>query len=158
MHPMSSGYAPPSQIDATKIVSKLYQGSVPVSAAHVRRNGFQVLVFCAVEIQPPDTALTGHGVHVIRCPIDDNGQPLSPHDTQLVRKTAAQVAMYVTRGSRCLVSCAMGRNRSGLVVALAPHQLMGGQRSGREIVEYIQSRRANALTNPAFVKMIEALP
>lgn len=45
-----------------------------------------------------------------------------------------------------------------LVAEHADWPVMGGQRSGREIVEYIQSRRANALTNPAFVKMIEALP
>ncbi len=52
------------------------------------------------------------------------------------------------RGRRVLVTCAQGRNRSALVAA--EYLVQCGNRPA-DVVRKIQERRANALTNTAFV-------
>jgi protein-tyrosine phosphatase len=54
----------------------------------------------------------------------------------------------VSEGAQVLVTCRMGKNRSGLVSALALHLLTG--QSGKACIQHIQSRRKGALRNPGF--------
>lgn len=132
-------------IDATRLGPKLYQGSFPVQA--VAPLGIDVLVLCARELQ---TRSAEPGLVTLRCPLDDHANAvLSRGDWQNALRTGALVARYIRSGRRVLVTCAAGRNRSGLVSAIALHELTG--RSGKECIEHIQSRRLNALTNDDFV-------
>ena len=66
------------------------------------------------------------------------------------------VVAAVRNGRRVLVACAGGRNRSGLVVALAVRELLGC--SGAEAVQRVQSLRQDALNNQTFAQHIAALP
>lgn len=52
-------------------------------------------------------------------------------------------------GQTVLVTCSQGRNRSGVVVAET--LIREGYHSAQSVIDTIRERRANALTNPAFV-------
>lgn len=143
-----AGFA--QNIDATRIGPKLHQGSEPPRGTKLRRAGFDVVVLCAMEIQPPSSAFVG--VEVLHYGIDDG--PVTPMLWTRANRAAKAVARRIRAGKRVLVTCAMGRNRSGLVVALALRELTG--RSGARIVRHVRSLRANALTNPHFERALTA--
>jgi protein-tyrosine phosphatase len=76
-------------------------------------------------------------------------------DPQLVLRQAPEVFRAVElvkearlRGRRVLVTCAQGRNRSGIVAA--EYLIQCGNKPA-DVVRKIQERRANALTNTLFV-------
>jgi len=138
-------------LDVTRIAPKLYQGafpSVPVAAA-----GFEVLVLCAIELQrrPNEVGLT-----TLHCPITDDGSPITPNEWAMAIQTSGIIARRVARGQRTLVTCAQGRNRSGLLVALTLYRLT--DMSGRQTVEHIRGLRAGALENDFFVQRLLRLP
>jgi hypothetical protein len=58
-------------------------------------------------------------------------------------------------GSRALVHCYAGRNRSSLFSALLTMRLLG--MSGRRAVSHLRSSRPGALRNPHFVWFLESL-
>ena len=140
---------------ASRIASKLYQGSLPPSAAVLRAQGIHTIVLCAIELQPDDWQFEG-AVDVIRCPFDDNGDRPSARELARIEETALAVAARVRRSQRALVTCAQGRNRSGLVGALALIDLY--RISGKEAVTWVQRMRENALTNTTFVELLERVP
>jgi hypothetical protein len=138
-------------LDVTRIAPKLYQGSfprVPLAAA-----GFPVLVLCAIELQqrPEEIGLT-----TLRCPLTDDGSPMTMRQWAMAIHTSAIVARSVARGERTLVSCAQGRNRSGLVVALTLYRLT--DMSGPQTVEHVRRLRTGALENDDFVHRLYRLP
>jgi protein-tyrosine phosphatase len=111
---------------------------------------YQVIVLVSDEYQPPSTAFPG--VRVRRFPFNDVPNP-SPQDFDIAWQAAEAVARDLALGRRVLVTCRMGRNRSGLVAALALHILTGA--SGAEVLDIVSSRRRDALgvkaiSNPAF--------
>jgi len=61
----------------------------------------------------------------------------------------------VTDGRRVLVTCAAGLNRSGLVTAIAMHILT--RHSGITCVQHVQNRRAGALSNRQFRRVLVEL-
>ncbi len=138
-------------LDATRIAPHLYQGSFPHPLTDLKRAGFDVLVLCAREVQPPPGSYPG--VSVGRCPLID--RDCTDEEWQMAQRTAREVAERVKRGQRVLVTCAAGRNRSGLVVALALHHLT--PMSSSDIIKHIKTLRENALTNREFCKMLERL-
>lgn len=138
-------------VDATRIVSRVYQGSKPPLGPMVGRSGFDVLVLCAEEIQPDSQCFPG--VDVLRAGIDD--AELSPREWMRVVRAADMTAARVRSGQRVLITCHMGLNRSGIVTAVTLHMLTG--QPGDAIVEHIQSRRSGALCNPSFVHAIRRL-
>jgi protein-tyrosine phosphatase len=138
------------RLDATHLAPHLYIGSVPPSAQAVTDAGFSTLVLCAAEIQPAPAAFARSPLRLLRCPlIDDRTVPLPRADWKLAWRTAERVARRVRR---VLVTCAQGRNRSGLVAALAIHHLTTWD--GRRCVEHVQALRRDALTNPEFVRAL----
>jgi len=147
-------------LDADRIASRVYQGSMPPPGHQVRACGFDVLVLMASTEEytheggyhPSDRSFPG--VKVFHAPIDD-GRLTGP-EWNTASRVAMQVAGYVRRGKRALITCRMGRNRSGLVTALTLHMLTG--KSGGEIVRHVQRHRADALTNRSFVQALETLP
>lgn len=140
-------------IDAARLASGLYQGSVPPPGREVARAGFDTVVLCAYELQPPHGLVPPRGVRILRCPLDDDPTvPLTDDEWRMVVRTSETVERRVRRGQRVLVTCAQGRNRSGLVSAIALHLLTGMR--GRDIIRHIRQRRANACTNSMFNRLI----
>ena len=138
-------------IDATRLWSKLYQGSYPLEG--VRAHGFRVLVLCAEELQH---RVEEPGVVTLHCPLFDDGRPMSPIEWHRAVRTGREVAAHVAAGHRTLVTCAQGRNRSGLVAGIALYELTG--RSGEQCVQHIRALRRGALTNDDFVAALYGLP
>jgi protein-tyrosine phosphatase len=73
----------------------------------------------------------------------------------IIDRLVRDVVTAVRDGKRVLVACAGGRNRSGLVVALAVRDLLPC--SGTEAMELVQSRRESALNNVAFAQHLASL-
>jgi protein-tyrosine phosphatase len=140
-------------IEATEILPGLYQGSFPLKGDALRRAGFTHLVLCAREWQRPSADFQGIGV--IHAPLDDNFEYVSRDEAELAVLAARTVRAMMARGGRVLVTCAMGRNRSGLVTALVIARVL--RCSGDEAIRFVQSRRAHALSNPVFRELIRRL-
>lgn len=143
-------------IDATKLMEDLYVGSFPPQGHQVRRAGFDTLVLCADELQPRGRKYPG--VSVIHAGFNDGGA--SERDLTVAAEAGRRVAQRVSEGQRVLVTCAMGRNRSALVCALAIHLLTG--RSGEDCGRYVRARRVDpegqpALSNQLFRQMLVLL-
>lgn len=92
------------------------------------------LVLCAVEHQPE--AWRFPGVRVLRARLDD-ARP-SAREWSEARSAARRVADLARRGAKVLVTCNMGLNRSGLVVALA---LIDLGMTPRQAVALVRERR-----------------
>lgn len=126
-------------------------------SALVDHERFQLLVLCAEEFQPsrhhfsPTTAIA-------YAPNDDS--ELTRAQFKIARQAAHEVARRVRLGHDALVTCIAGRNRSGLVTAMAIHILSGC--GGREAARIVRTRRTTvdvpALTNENFVRTLERIP
>jgi protein-tyrosine phosphatase len=114
-------------IDAHRIAPKLWMGGRPSPEAC---QAFDVVVLCAEEHQPELPCET------VNAPIDD----AKPTEAEIltVIKTAKRVNALRSQGRRVLVTCYEGRNRSGLVVALA--MMLNGS-TARSAVHRIRSSR-----------------
>jgi hypothetical protein len=116
--------------------------------------GFSVLVLCAEEYQPSRSGFPGLK-YVLHCPLDDADPSAAEVDRAMI--TAMSVADLYESGEDILVTCIAGRNRSGLVAALALHMIT--KRPMIDIVAHIQRTRQDpsgmpALTNPHFVALL----
>src|SRR5271166_7082143 len=139
-------------MDATCIIPGLYQGSLPFPGNSLKNKGFDTLILCAKEYQPPSVIYPG--IKVIHAPNDDSGKPLTDSEKQIALKAAAIVCSDVRSGKNVLVTCMQGRNRSGLVVAISLVKLLG--MPGKKAVRLVKNMRNNALTNPAFCQFLES--
>lgn len=142
-----------SRIDANKIIPRLYQGSRPPMGWDLVNAGVTSLVLCAEEHQP--RAKNFPGILVCHAPLDDHMKPLSRIEWNTIQDAARFVVRELGRGGRVLVTCHAGRNRSGIVTALALIMLTGC--TGREAVRLIKAHRENALSNPSFAQQIERI-
>jgi len=124
----------------------LAQGSVPLD--YDLRDRFDSVVLCAEEFQ--DVPLPG--VEVIHAPFDDGGRAPTPAEAQIAWKAAKRVAKRVNANKRVLVTCAMGLNRSGLVVGFV--LIMLGF-SADQAIDIIRMARPKALFNEHFVKLLK---
>lgn len=127
----------------------------PTPVLRLGREGVRadVLVLCAEEHQPPAKLWPSVEV-VVYCPMDD--AELDRKTLRRAQRAAKIVVKCVRAGARVLVTCWAGRNRSGLVTALALRELTGWP--GRQVLRHIQRKRSGALTNPSFVTYLERLP
>lgn len=151
-----------SLIDAHQIVPNLWQGSRPPPGDTLTKGGFHCLVLCAREFQP--AAATYPNVRVIHAPNDDSAYfPLNRDKLAVALSAARSVALLIQQGKSCLVTCAAGMNRSGLVSALTLHLLYGWP-GGRCIQQVREQRGPNLrdgyrpLSNPEFVEALQRLP
>jgi hypothetical protein len=138
------------RIDATEIVSRLFIGSAPALHTDLKACGFDSVVLTAEEFQP--RKCFGH-VRVLHAGFADG--PLDGRTLHVARNAAEEVSRRWMRGDCVLVTCALGRNRSGFVCALALMLLFG--MSGCEAVHHVRSRRMGALTNPDFARFLTSL-
>jgi len=137
-------------MNADRIVPRLWQGSAPKG-----RIPFDVIVLTAEEYQPPSHCF-GQS-EVVRAPNQDT-ESLSLGQIRGAVRAAKTVADRWKHGKRIVVTCRQGRNRSGLVVALALHLIYGVD--GKTAAQIVRERRrgADALTNEAFVGFLERVP
>jgi hypothetical protein len=151
-------------IEGSKIARGLYQGQAPPAGPELRAAGFDTLILCAAEWQPPHDAdlvcstILGYtpgtdpypGVTLFHAPADDDfDNPPSAKVVKVAAEAASFAARQILRGGNVLVSCWAGVNRSGLVTGLTLHGLTG--LSGAQCIARIRGARPKALTNPQFV-------
>ena len=142
---LSCAFGPP-----TKIASGLYQAGYPLYGSP-KAAGFAAVALCAREYQPSESKFKGS--RVIYAPMDDRA--IDSDILYTAEVAAERVMAHVMAGDRVLVTCAMGKNRSGLVVGLCLVNLYNI--SGAEAVEIIQGNRPGALSNDTFVAYLETL-
>ncbi len=124
--------------DFDPIIENLFQGAAPPYGEAVAKLGFDTLVLCAKENQREDLY---PGVEVVLAPGDDDAREhRMMRDMPTWEKAAQVVVERVAAGKKVLVTCIAGLNRSGVVTALAVHQITGW--SGEDVVEHIQASRA----------------
>lgn len=141
-------------IDADEVYPGLWQGSRPPEGPVLMGQGFAAVVLCAKEWQPQ--AKFFPGTEVIHAPNDDDFSRMpTREELQLAVTAARRVAQLLSAGQKVLVTCMQGRNRSGLVSALATHILTG--KDGETCINYVQANRARSLQNPGFQKALLAL-
>ena len=144
-------------VDASRITGRLFVGSAPEPSPFLARH-FDVLVLCAEEYQPSSRNFPG--LTVVHAGFDD-GPGLDGRQEKIVEGAATIVRKELDKGKRVLVTCAQGRNRSGLVASLA--LMLPGRwptpscLSGREVIGLMKGRRGpGALTNEYFQKILKA--
>lgn len=139
------------EIDATKFSSRanLWQGSAPPLGPDLARAGFTVLFLMAEEFQPRAASFPGLKA-VYHVPIDDG--KLETRDLVRVKRAARRAADALRQGERVLVTCWMGRNRSGLLSALALADYLDV--SPCNVARVIQRARLGALTNEHFQRYL----
>lgn len=140
-------------LNANRVASRLWMGARVPPQCHLRDLGFTLLVHCAVELPPgPDDY---PGVRVLFAPNNDQvGYALTQRQLDCAKMAAGQIARHWREGGRVLVTCAQGRNRSGLVCALALLRL--SRLNAEQAIACIRQARQKALTNPDFVRAIHA--
>lgn len=139
----------PQGIDATHLTKGLWIGSKPEIGRVVGEAGFDLLVLCAEEYQPPSWDFPG--VKVIHAPFDDNDIGPTPTEKDIAKKAAKKVAASLRKGSNILVTCLERRNRSGCICDLA---LVENGLDPIQALTLIWERRKDSLTNEAFVDLI----
>lgn len=140
-------------IDATQVVSNLFIGSAPYAPDVAASRNFDHVVLCAREYQPDTKAFKQ--VQVVRVPFDDHSFSYpSMEELRAICAVSSQVADWIRKGRRVLVTCLAGHNRSGLVVATALLKLYP-QVTPRIAVDHLRSVRGpKALSNPKFVDLL----
>lgn len=133
----------------------LWQGSRPPQGDTLASLGYDLVVLCAVDYQPPARRFTG--VDVWHIPFeDDSNTPMPRPVLKSVFAAADKVVERIRQGDKVLVTCWAGINRSGLVSAISLHKLLG--MSGSDAAHLIKFKRPGALTNVLFIRMLGQLP
>lgn len=137
-----------SALDVEWLTPMLAIGSAP-SPENVEASSAGALVLCSHEHQLARADFT-FPLIVLRAPFDDTEQP-APEDIVVAVAAASWTVDRLRSGVSTLVTCWAGRNRSGLVCALALRGAYG--LSGPDAVALVKSKRLGALTNRAFEKL-----
>ena len=136
---------------SSPLLKGLWIGSAPPTGPLVGER-FHVLVLCAVEYQPLDEQFPN--VQVVHAPFSDAGFPMTEDEAETAIAAGEVVSHFVRKRKNVLVTCAQGRNRSGLVAGIAMAKIF--PRLGcKQIVSAIrQVRGRNALSNEDFVELL----
>lgn len=156
-----------SPIIADEIAPRLFMGPLPPPGSTVASAGFTTLVLCAQRSEyrrvymlretPVERAF--QGVELVVVDLDDNfDRPLTRQEFVRAETSADIVKRTVREQKNALVTCMMGRNRSGLVTALALRSLC--RWSGTQAMERVRRMRndRHVLSNPQFEVLLEKLP
>ena len=123
---------------------------------------FHLIVFCAKEFGPPpqvlDHSRDRRQTRVYHAPMDDAN--ITRDEMFMASQAAKIVAAAFLKRKRILVTCHEGRNRSGLVVALALDILSseGGEAAFNAVRERRRRAKGPALTNPTFATLLKNIP
>lgn len=146
-------------LDVTRLINGLYMGSLPPTGDTLSNAGFAGLFLCAYEYQPRSSEIPN--VRIYHVPLDDNdARPLTLSEKSQILAAGSTAASLVRRGARILVTCAQGRNRSGVVAAVALSQLSG--RTPAEAGTFIRKVRVGrdggtAMMNNSFNEFLAEL-
>lgn len=114
------------------------------------------LVVTLTEELPPQAARRlqeeGRSTMLLHWPILDGDRP----DMDQALLVAGTAARAVESGTKVLVHCQEGWNRSGLVAALTVRELRGC--TGKEALAQVQERRPGTLGNEEFAAALRELP
>jgi hypothetical protein len=134
----------------SKLVDNLWMGGYPPPDARLGEH-FDCLVLCAREYQVPECF---GDVQVAQAMLDDSGCCMTKEEQQQAVKAAGRVIKWLNDGLKVLVTCFAGRNRSGLVSAIAlckgPNSMT--PQNATKLIRLI--RGPNALSNPQFVAFL----
>jgi len=112
---------------------------------------FDMVVLCAREIQPEQTAFHGY---VVRCPLPDG--PLSPMELRLALETSKLIAQSLVARRHVLVTCAQGINRSPFVASLALARVT--RLDADALIRIMRKRRrSDAIANEHFQELLHRL-
>ena len=144
--------------DWDEIYTNLYQGGAPTQMDELRRDKFDVIVFCATDFQPSANAY--FPTDCIFCPFKDNDAGPSPAKLKEIYELADKISMMIMGGKKVLITCAAGLNRSGLLTALVINKLTGW--GGAACINLVRSKRRivagmSPLYNQAFVKILQSI-
>lgn len=136
---------------ASQILNNLWMGGYPSPGPSLSKLGFDAVVLAAEEYQLP--ARQFPDVLVFHAPmIDSNAIGMRNGDAYRAMKAARWVVGCLDEGKKVLVSCYQGRNRSGLIVALA--LVLSTTLRPNEITTLIRACRSTALSNKHFVRFL----
>lgn len=150
--------------DFSRISDKLYVGSEPhPDEFDYAGHGFNVIVFCAEEVQPPKENFPGLDA-IIRIPLVDQtgyNEEEWASEWATAMKGAHEVAKRLAQGDRVLVTCRMGWNRSPFVAALTLWLM--NRRPGWWALNKVRERRkftdgTLAIGNVAYAAALLTLP
>lgn len=138
--------------DVTHLHGRLYIGGYPEPGDW---RDFDIIYVVAGEAPPVANAYRGPQVRWF--PFDDS----ETEDLTTGRLAAESVARNLLRGRKVLVTCAMGRNRSAFVCALALHLVTGAR--GARCAQLVKRKRVDragvrALQNRQFLGALNSLP
>jgi hypothetical protein len=134
-----------SSSTANEVCRRLWMGGCPPPDFRVGRH-FDCLVLAAREYQVP---WLFPGVRTALAVMDDDGSPMTREEAAEAVRAAGKTIRWLSQGMRVLVTCFAGRNRSGLITALALCK-GGGLDPDRAIYAIRMARGPDAFRNPYF--------
>jgi protein-tyrosine phosphatase len=139
---------------ASPVTDKLWVGGHPPVGPGLSEYGIDALVLAADGFQPP--AKLFPDIKVLHAPMHDDYERMHEGDADRAVNAGLQVAKWLKEGKKVLSTCWQGRNRSGVIAALA---LMLTQKSSpEEAINLIRaSRGASAMGNPHFNLLLQAV-
>jgi hypothetical protein len=141
--------------DRSEIHPLIWQGRQPETVEQI--GDFALLVLTAEDHREKWPQFGESRVcNVAEALLFDDQQTMPEVNLSPAHQAASLVAVFARKGRKSLVTCAMGMNRSGLVVALALRDLLG--LTGSEAMAMVREKRPGSLFNPAFSEYLESLP
>jgi len=136
---------------ASPITEAIWMGGHPPIGPGLYKHGIDSLVLAAKEFQPG--AQSFPDIAVLHAPMDDDFKGMPPGDKERAINAAMWTARQVRRGKTVLVTCWQGRNRSGVITALALMLLK--KMSPDQAVHLIRAARGPlAMSNPHFKRLL----
>jgi protein-tyrosine phosphatase len=135
-------------LDANEIIPRLWIGAAPAPLYGVK--GFDVVVMCAPLRDGEHVAEVPSGWML--APFSDDIQPPTEREKLTIDAAVRWIVSQHKVGRRVLVLCREGRNRSGLVAALALASLTDIDAEAR--IRLVQQKRPGALYNWWFCEHI----
>jgi len=138
-----------------EVYENLWIGGFPEDVAELRPFARIVMVAPLREHERIDPVDPPHTTRTLYSPFTDDIQPPSERE-RLIALHAARFAVEGLRAQqKTIVLCREGKNRSGLVVALALTQLTGCP--GAAAIRIVQAARPHALYNVYFRELLEGI-
>jgi len=113
---------------------------------------FDCLVLAAMEYQ---CDWDYPGVEVVLAPLNDDGNPMTRDEMSHAVRAAGRVSRWLMERKSVLVTCRMGKNRSGLICALTLCCGPTGLTPEQAVSKIRAARGQNALGNRQFLKFIK---
>ena len=127
-----------------KVIEGLYQSGFPDFAEIIKENIQAVIYLARRQRQLPDDVSPGENFLYIWWPIEDGSVP----DTRILEGLADLAVRFLKDGLRVLISCAVGINRSSLLVSLVMMKYL--QIDPQEAIDQIRAKNPLALSNEDF--------